>query len=377
MARAVIASKIEGVDANNQDYIVDLKRFSKLEHDDLMTATGNQEVILKADGVAWSTVGNQNRIGGRAIGFDGYRQRWRDFHYAATGTVRPVVDRWEQFIYITSTNGNNVRKYQGITGSLVETQLFNSVATGNARQGGASNGYEMVYIHFNSGLTPTHCFKKRRFDIDVGDVMHTVNTASTSVGNGAMANNYFDIVVFGRSDNATLAEMMRFQDRGAIKTLPATTHTNGGTNRGGAASFDGHEWYDMFANASIATNRRIDCYTFDEATTATRHDSNFRIQQGNTFAPQGNSFNNDELVTGRNTEMEIWNMASKASKSVVGGTFGAGTTPTQTWRGDRDDSILCFGSSTNIVRINVTAQTQATIGSLPSGASGPCVQGGY
>ena len=75
--------------------------------------------------------------------------------------------------------------------------------------------------------------------------------------------------------------------------------------------------------------------------------------------------------------MEIWNMASKASKTVVAGTFGAGSSPTQTWRGDRDDSMLCFGSSTNIVRINVTAQTDAVIGSMPSAASGPCVQGGY
>lgn len=376
MARTITASRIEGVDANNQDYIVDLKRFSRIEHDALMTATSNQEVILKADGLAYHNQGNPNRIGGRAVAIDGYRQRWRDLHYAATGIVRPVVDRHEQFIYICSTNNNNVRKFQGITGSLVETQLFNSVATGNARQGGASNGYEMVYIHFNSGLSPAHCFKKRRFDIDVGDVMHTINTASTSVADGAMANNYFDIVVFGRSDNATLAEMMRFQDRGAVKTLPATTHTNGGANRGGAASYDGHEWYDMFANASFA-ERRIDCYTFDEATTATRHTGSFRIQQGNVYAPQGNSFNNDELVTGRNTEMEIWNMASKASKTVVAGTFGAGSSPTQTWRGDRDDSMLCFGSSTNIVRINVTAQTDAVIGSMPSAASGPCVQGGY
>ena len=246
MSLSVVASKVEGVDANNQDYIVDLKLFSRLEHDDLMTATSNQEVILKADGIAWNSTGNNNRIGGRQVNINGYRQRWRDLHYAATATVRPVVDRWEQFIYICSTNGNNVRKFQGITGSLVETQLFNSVATGNARQGGASNGYEMVYLHHASGLTPNHCFKKRRFDIDVGDVMHTINTASTSVADGAMANNYFDIVVFGRSDNATLAEMMRFQDRGAIKTLPATTHTNGGSNRGGAASYDGHEWYDMF-----------------------------------------------------------------------------------------------------------------------------------
>ena len=376
MARTITASRIEGVDANNQDYIVDLKRFSRIEHDALMTATSNQEVILKADGLAYHNQGNPNRIGGRAVAIDGYRQRWRDLHYAATGIVRPVVDRHEQFIYICATNNNNVRKFQGITGSLVETQLFNSVATGNARQGGASNGYEMVYIHFNSGLSPAHCFKKRRFDIDVGDVMHTINTASTSVADGAMANNYFDIVVFGRSDNATLAEMMRFQDRGAVKTLPATTHTNGGSNRGGAASYDGHEWYDMFANASFA-ERRIDCYTFDEATTATRHTGSFRIQQGNVYAPQGNSFNNDELVTGRNTEMEIWNMASKASKTVVAGTFGAGSSPTQTWRGDRDDSMLCFGSSTNIVRINVTAQTDAVIGSMPSAASGPCVQGGY
>jgi hypothetical protein len=376
MSLTITASRIEGVDTNNQDYIVDLKKFSRIEHDDLMTATGNLEVVLKADGFAWNDTGNLNMIGGREISIPGYMVRLKDLHYGKTGLTRPVVDRWEQFIYITSTNGNNVRKFQGITGSLVETQLFNTVSLGNVRQGGASNGYEMMYIHFNSGLTPAVNFKKRRFDIDVGDVMHTESFASNSSNTGGMANNYFDIVVFGRGHDGTLSEMMRFQDRGTIKTLPITTHTNGGSNRGGAASYDGHEWYDMFANASFA-ERRIDCYTFDESTTTTRHASSFRIQQGQSFAPQGNSFNNDELVTGRNTEMEIWNMASKASKSVVGGAFGAGTSPTQTWRGDRDDSMLCFGSSTNIVRINVTAQTQATIGSLPAGASGPCVQGGY
>lgn len=375
MARTLTASKIEGVDANNQDYFADFKLFSRLEHDDLMTATSNNEVILKADGLAWNSTGNNNLIGGRRINYDGYRQRLKDLHYSASGVVRPITDRHEQFIYLNSANNNNVKKFTGLTTTLVETQLFNTVSNGNARQGGASNGYEMVYIHFNSGLSPAHNFKKRRFDIDVGDVMMTTNIADTTATNGAMANNYFDIVVFGRGNNATLSEMIRFQDKGTVKTLPATTHTIGGVNRGGAASHDGHEWYDMFANASFS-ERRIDCYLFDEATTTTRHTASFRIQQGNNFAPQGNSFDNDELVTGRNTEMEIWNMATKASKIVVSGAYGAGTQPTQTWRGDREDSMICFGNSTDIVRINVTAQTNSVVGSI-TGASGPCVQGGY
>ena len=69
-------------------------------------------------------------------------------------------------------------------------------------------------------------------------------------------------------------------------------------------------------------------------------------------------------------------MATKTSKIVVSGTYGAGIQPTQTWRGDREDSMICFGNDTNIVRINVTAQTNSVIGSI-TGASGPCVQGGY
>jgi len=375
MAFTITASKIEGVDTNNQDYVVDLKLFSRLEHEALMTATSSSEVILKADGLAWNGTGNNNLIGGRGVAIDGYRQRLKDLHYSGVGIVRPVTDRHEQFIYLSSTNSVGVKKFTGLTGTLVETQLHNSIDAGNIRQGGASNGYEMVYKHFNSSNTPLHNYKKRRFDIDVGDVMLTTNFASTADATGAMANNYYNIVVFGFNTNAQLAEMMRFHDRGAVKTLPATTHTNGGVNRGGAASHDGHEWYDMFANAAFAS-RRIDCYTFDEATTTTRHTASFRIQQGSVYAPQGNSFDSDELHTGRNTEMEIWNMATKTSKTVVSGSFGAGTIPAQTWRGDREDSMICFGNSTNIARINVTAQTNSVIGTTTA-ASGPCVQGGY
>ena len=375
MSLTITASRIEGVDSNNQDYIVDLKTFSRIEHDDLMTATGNLEVVLKADGFAWNDTGNLNMIGGREISIPSYMVRLKDLHYGKTGLTRPIVDKLEQFIYLNSTNNINVKKFTGLTNTFAETQLFNTVSLGNVRQGGASNGYEMMYIHFNSGLTPAVNFKKRRFDIDVGDVMHTESFASNSSNTGGMANNYFDIVVFGRGHDGTLSEMMRFQDRGTIKTLPTTTHTIGGSNRGGAASYDGHEWYDMFANASFA-ERRIDCYTFDESTTTTRHASSFRIQQGQSYAPQGNVFTNDELVTGRNTEMEFWNMATKASKTVGAGGLGAGTQPTQTWCGDRVDSMICFGSSTNIVRTNVTAQTTTVLGTQ-SAANGPCVQGGY
>jgi hypothetical protein len=376
MALTITASRIEGVDTNNQDYIVDLKRFSRIEHNDLMTATGNLEVVIKADGFAWNDTGNLNKIGGREISIAGYMVRLKDLHYGKTGLTRPAVDKLEQFIYINSNTGNNVKKFTGLTGTFAEKQLFNTVSQGNARQGGASNGDEMMYIHFNSGLNPAVNFKKRRFDIDVGDVMHTKSFASNSSNTGGMANNYFDIVVFGRGHDGTLSEMMRFQDRSTIKTLPTTTHTNGGANRGGAASYDGHEWYDMFANDADFAERRIDCYTFDEGTTTTRHTASFRVQQGNNFAPQGNSFDNDELITGRNTEMEIWNMATKASKTVVSGVFGSGTQPTQTWCGDRADSMICFGTSTDIVRINVTAQTTSVLGTQTAG-SGPCVQGGY
>ena len=378
MAKSIIASRIEGIDADNLDYIIDLKIFSRTEADNLTTETGGLNVVLKVDGIQWAT-GTANEIGGRAVNVDNYRQRLKDLHYSGSGITRPTVDRHEQFIYMLNTAGNGVRKYTDVTGSFTQKLLFNTFSGqgGNADQGGASNGYDVVWLHFNStGLPTAHNFKKRRVDIDVGDIYLDTNIANTGYANGGMANNFNEYVVFGRGGTGTLCEKARFDDRGTVVTMPATTHTGTNGNRGGANSHDGHEWYDMYANAAFSL-RKIDCYTFDSATTATRHTASFRLQQGSVYAPQGNSFGT-ELATGRNTEMEIWNMETKASKTVVSGAFGSGTQPTQTWRGDRDNTMICFGNNPNVGIINFSAQTQSTASpSTLSGASGPMVQGGY
>jgi enoyl-CoA hydratase/carnithine racemase len=70
-------------------------------------------------------------------------------------------------------------------------------------------------------------------------------------------------------------------------------------------------------------------------------------------------------------------MADKTSKTVIGNT-GVGSTPSQTWRGDRADTFIMFGNATNQVR-SYNALTAATTLHTPTinANNGACVQGGY
>ena len=132
----------------------------------------------------------------------------------------------------------------------------------------------------------------------------------------------------------------------------------------------------MFANSSTASQRKVYYCKFDSTVSHLAHAGTFGGQQGNVYAPQGDCFGTD-LYTGRNVQLEKWNMVDRTSKTVVANT-GVGSIPSQTWRGDRADTFIMFGSLANSVRsYNVLTNSTTLHTPTINANNGACVQGGY
>lgn len=377
MAFIVNFTRIEPVATEQQDYKILGSHINKTVTDQISTDTSGNDIVLKADGLAWNSTGNQNRVGGRLRNIDGYRQTLKTLGDSGiTKLVKPVNDRYNNFMYL-SGGSNKVRKYKDITGTLTQTILFDTFFSGGgyARQGGASDGTNMVFLRYGLGGGGGE-WRMRHLAVDIGDILIPSVVPRTSEDDGGMAGNNYNYVFFGIGTNHTECEMARFDTRGSLVTMQSTVNAGTGYNRGGCASIDGDEWYDLFANSGVASERKVYYCKFDSSVSHLAHASNFGGQQGNVYAPQGDCFGTD-LYTGRNVQLEKWNMVDKSTKAVIGNT-GVGSTPSQTWRGDRADTFIMFGNATNSVR-SYNALTAATTLHTPTidANNGACVQGGY